>query len=186
MGIFLAVLIFLGFIFLLISISKNRSAPKQPSSNDAVSPSSRANTKEPIVAHVDQNTPELSNLERDLISANKAIRQAALGKVINMQNREALNAVEVSIKRLTGKQHIEFYKPGGMVLIRSGEAYNQILEIAREGRMADDPALIQSLIPRVSILENQDLMTELERVDAKAMAIYQLLGVQMQLKAIVG
>jgi len=104
---------------------------------------------------------------------------------MNMRNRQALDAVEEAIKHLTGKQHIEFYRPGGMRMGSPQQAYDQILQLAREGKLSDDPALIQSLIPGVAFL-NQDLMTELARVDANALAIYQLLGVQMQLKLQVG
>jgi len=128
---------------------------------------------------------EVSKLAGDLMSINKATRQGALGRVMNMRNQQALDAVEEAIKRLTGKQHIEFYKPGGMRMGSPQQAYNQILQMAREGKLSDDPALVQSLIPGVAFM-NQDLMTELGRIDAKALAIYQLLGVQMQLKMLVG
>jgi len=120
-----------------------------------------------------------------LMSTNKATRQAALGRVMSMRNRKALEAVEEAVKRLTGKQNIEFYKPGGMRMGSPQQAYNQVLEMAREGKLSEDPALVQSLIPGVAFM-NQDLMTELGRTDAKALAIYQLLGVQMQLKMMVG
>jgi hypothetical protein len=131
------------------------------------------------------NAQGVSKLVGDLMSTNKATHQAALGRVMSMRNRQALEAVEKAIKRLTGKQHIEFYKPGGMRMGSPQQAYNQILEMAREGKLSDDPALAQSLIPGVAFM-NQDLMTELGRIDAKALAIYQLLGVQMQLKMLVG
>jgi hypothetical protein len=126
-----------------------------------------------------------SKLVADLISASKATRQAALSRVLSMRNQQALDAVEEAIKRLTGKQHIEFYKPGGMRMGMPQQAYDQILQLAREGKFADEPALVQSLIPGVAFL-NQDLMTELERADAEALTIYQYLGVQMQLKMMIG
>ena len=131
------------------------------------------------------NTQGVSKLVGDLTSTNKATRQAALGRVMSMRNREALDAVERAIKRLTGKQDIEFYKPGGMRMGSPQQAYNQILKMAREGKLSDDLALVQSLIPGVAFM-NQDLMTELGHIDADALAIYQLLGVQMQLKMMVG
>lgn len=131
------------------------------------------------------NAQGVSKLVGDLMSTNKATRQAALGRVMSMRNRKALEAVEEAVKRLTGKQNIEFYKPGGMRMGSPQQAYNQVLEMAREGKLSEDPALVQSLIPGVAFM-NQDLMTELGRTDAKALAIYQLLGVQMQLKMMVG
>lgn len=126
-----------------------------------------------------------SKLVKDLTSTNKSTRQAALAQVMNMRNRQALDAVEEAIKHLTGKQNIEFYRPGGMRIGSPQQAYDQILQMAREGKLADDPALTQSLIPGVAFL-NQNLMSELARVDEKALAIYQLLGVQMQLKLQIG
>lgn len=126
-----------------------------------------------------------SKLVKDLMSTATSTRQAALGQVMGMRNRQALDAVEEAIRNLTGKQHIEFYRPRGMRMGSPQEAYDQILQLARDGKFADDPALVQSLIPGVAFL-NQALMSELARVDAKALAIYQLLGVQMQLALQVG
>lgn len=131
------------------------------------------------------NAQGVSKLVGDLMSTNKTTRQAALGRVMSMRNREALEAVEEAVRRLTGKETIAFYKPGGMRMGSPQQAYNQVLELAREGKFSDDPALVQSLIPGVAFM-NQNLMTELGRIDDKALAIYQLLGVQMQLKMQVG
>ena len=113
----------------------------------------------------------ISKLTGDLMSSNKATRQAALGRVMSMRNRQALDAVEEAIKQLTGKQHIEFYRAGGMRMGSPQQAYDQILQMAREGKLSDDPALVQSLIPGVAFL-NQNLMTELTRIDEKALEAF--------------
>jgi len=126
-----------------------------------------------------------SPLVKDLIGDDMSARQAALGRVLNMGNREALDAVEEAIRRLTGKKEIDFYRPGGMRMGSPQDAYNQVVELARKGKMGDDPAHVQSLIPGVAFM-NQQLMQELGRIDKKALTLYQLLGVQMQLKMKVG
>ena len=126
------------------------------------------------------NTQEMQQLVEKLLSTHKPTRQAALGQALNMRSQQALNAVEEAIKRLTGKQNIEFYRTGGMRISSPQQAYNQILQMARDGQLAADPAFVQSLIPGVAF-RNQDLMTELEHINAEALALYQLLGVQMQL-----
>ena len=126
-----------------------------------------------------------SKLVKDLMSTVMATRQRAIGQVLQMRNRKALEAVEEAVKRLTGKEKIEFYRPGGMRGGSPQEAYDRVLKLAREGRFTDDPALVQSLIPGVAFMNNE-LMSKLALIDAKALAIYQLLGVQMQLKMQVG
>ena len=57
--------------------------------------------------------------------------------------------------------------------------------MAQEGQVVDNPERIQALIPSVAFM-NQDLMENLARIDPQALAIYQLLGVQMQLKLQLG
>lgn len=123
----------------------------------------------------------LSQLTKELISGSQQVRDTAIGKVLSLRNQESLDSVEIAIKQLTGKENIEFYRPGIMLGgFAPKEAYERILQIARDGKISEDPALVQSMIPKVSFL-NQNLMQELERIDSNSLAIYQLLGIQIQL-----
>ncbi len=127
------------------------------------------------------DTQNASPLVNNLISSENKKRETAISQVLAMANYEALEAVENAIYRLTNKKDLQFYKPGGE---RSGyrqEVYNLILYFAHSGMLFDDPVLIQSLIPKVA-QKNQQLMQELAEIDQSVLAIYQLLGIQMQLK----
>ena len=132
-----------------------------------------------------QSISVASNLVRNLMSTNMSIREAAISQVIQNKDKKSLEAVEDAIKRLTGKQKIEFYKPGGIRAGSPKEAYDKLVQLAKKKKFSDDPANIQSLIIGVSLLNN-NLMQELSNIDAKELAIYQLLGVQMQLNTYLG
>lgn len=131
------------------------------------------------------NTEGASQLVENLMSVKMSIREAAISQVLSMGNHQALEAVEDAICRLTDKENIEFYRPRGMRAGSPQAAYDQVMKLARSGEFSDDPVLVQSLIPGVAFM-NQQLMQELAKLDAKALAIYQLLGIQMQLNMQVG
>jgi hypothetical protein len=131
------------------------------------------------------NTEGASQLVKNLLSVKMSTRGAAISQVLGMGDHRALEAVEEAIRRLSGKENIEFYRPRGMRAGSPQAAYDQVIKLARSGEFSDDPVLLQSLIPGVAFM-NQQLMQELAELDAKALAIYQLLGVQMQLKMQVG
>ncbi len=120
-----------------------------------------------------------------LMSTELSIREPALNRALQLGDAAALQEVEEAIKRLTGKRQIDFYRPGGMHMGSPQEAYNQVVALARQKKFSQDPAFVQSLIPGVAYM-NEQLMRELLTIDPKALAIYQLLGIQMQLKIQVG
>jgi hypothetical protein len=130
-------------------------------------------------------TEGASQLVENLMSVKMSTREAAISQVLSMGDHRALEAVEDAICRLTGKKNIEFYSPRGMRAGSPQAAYDQVMKLARSGEFSDDPVVVQSLIPGVAFM-NQQLMRELAELDAKALAIYQLLGIQMQLKMQVG
>jgi hypothetical protein len=121
-----------------------------------------------------------SNQVKDLMSADISRRGKAISQVLKAANRQALDDVESAIHRLTNKENLRFYKPTGFSK-PSQEAYNLLITLAQAGMFYDDPVFIQTLIPKIGE-KNQELMEELTIIDQGALAIYQLLGIQMQIQ----
>jgi hypothetical protein len=117
-----------------------------------------------------------------LSSLDLSTRQKAIMRIMGKGPRE-LRAIEEAIKRLTGKQDIKFYEPYSRPSQSSAKAYEQILRLAREGRLLDDLALVQSLFESVDLAyKGSDIARELKHiVDAKTFAVFQLLASQLAL-----
>lgn len=124
-------------------------------------------------------------LVQGLLSEDKATRQASLSRALQTADQVALDSVEEAIYRLAGRRDITFYQPGGLAMFSPQEAVDKVLALARDGRLLANPAETGSYIAKVAWLSNS-LMDELDRLDPKALQIYQLLGVQMQLRLQLG
>jgi hypothetical protein len=122
---------------------------------------------------------QVSNSMLDsLVGDNRKEFESALATVIELRN---VDMVEKAIRQRTGKPDFQFYKPQGMFVSSPDEVMAQILEFSKTGQFTQEAELIQSLIPKVGLMNNE-LMDELLKISVKDLSLYQLLGVQMQLR----
>lgn len=136
----------------------------------------------PITSPAPKTRPEPDpDLVKRLRNSHLPTREAAIAFVLANPGPESLSAVEEAIRTLSGKTDITFYKPGGYKERKPAQqVMNEVLEMAMGSQFMKDPAYLQSLIPMMGAY-NQPVMVELGKIDNSYQALYQLLGVQMQL-----
>jgi tetratricopeptide (TPR) repeat protein len=120
---------------------------------------------------------------QDLISNNTRVRQQALGEILKLGNRDALGYVEAAIKKITGLNDIQYYevKFGRMRATDPNRTYIAIMQLVHDKTFFTNPGKVQSLIPGIG-WKNDQLMSELHDNYPREFILYQLLGIQMQLK----
>ncbi len=124
-----------------------------------------------------------------LTSTDFETYQQTRDRVVAMGSRAALPLVEQALAQLAHRPSLRFHRPEGMLVRSPGastEAYNQIIRLADNGKLLDDPAHTQQLIVMVGQRLNGELMEELGLYHPRALQIYQLLGLQMQLSVMAG
>lgn len=127
-----------------------------------------------------QTPPDLA-----LLSSLKMGNQNALQRALMMRNQAALAAIEETIALYAGKSDITFYQVGGLKVTTGHErqaARQKIQELAQERQLLDDPAYSQCLIAQLGAMLNDQMMDELS-FDVQALYDYQLLGVHLQIAA---
>lgn len=126
------------------------------------------------------DTRGASPLVLDLIGQDIKKRAAAIDRLLKRPSRQTLDEVESAICRLVNKPALKFYKPAGFSR-PSQEIYDLLLAFARSGMFFEDPLLIQSMLPKIGE-RNQEMLQWLAANQPAALVLYQLLGVQMQLR----
>lgn len=124
-----------------------------------------------------------------LTSADYDVYRQARDQVVGLGRRAALPLVEQALARLAGRSSLSFHRPGGFLMRSAGaskHAYQEIIQLADAGQLLADPAATQRLIVVVGQRLNGELMDELGLRDPRALQIYQLLGLQMQLSIMAG
>lgn len=124
-----------------------------------------------------------------LASTDYDVYRQARDQVVGLGSRAALPLVEQALARLAGRPTLCFHRPGGFLVRSAGaseQAYQEIIRLADSGQLLADPAATQRLIVTVGQRLNGELMEELGLRDARALQIYQLLGLQMQLSIMAG
>jgi hypothetical protein len=121
-----------------------------------------------------------------LSSIEEEVRLPAINQVMSNPSQAGLELVEEALFRLTGKANIDFYHPrfGRVIAGDPQEAVDKIIALAQGGQFYTKPEEVQALIPKVGIL-NEELMISLYKLDQKLMAIYQLLGIHMQIALVI-
>lgn len=130
-----------------------------------------------------------ANLLDGLTSADWDTYRRTRDEVMKLGSRHALALVEQALARLAGRPTLSFHRPGGTLIRAPGageEACRQIMSLARHDQLLADPAATQRLIIMVGSRLNSDLMDALCDYDTRALQIYQLLGLQMQLRIMAG
>lgn len=127
-------------------------------------------------------------LVRGLLLPDKAQRDNWLVHALQQRSRQTLASVEEALARQAGDAGIHFFQPSGTVQLAQTlqkAAIEQIMAVAQQDKLLEDPVFTQSLMPLVGKTNNRKLLTALESVSAQALHIFQLLGVQMQLAVMV-
>ena len=152
---------------------KAKAASKPASSASFQIPDSSALNK------LGENMMKLEGAYIDYLAGDDRARfEQALEYVVS--NRR-VSMVEEAIRLRTRKPDFDFYKPQGLFASEPEGVKNQILQLSREGKFTQEAETIQALIPKVAFM-NADLMQELAATSPRDLALYQLLGVQLQLR----
>ena len=115
-----------------------------------------------------------------LAGDDRARFEQALEYVVS--NRR-VSMVEEAIRLRTRKPDFDFYKPQGLFASEpEGVEKPDISNSPAKGNITQEAETIQALIPKVAFM-NAELMQELAATSSRDLALYQLLGVQLQLRA---
>ena len=128
------------------------------------------------------------SLVRGVMAKDIKVRDEWLVNALRLKNNQALAAVEEAIARLAGRADIRFYQTGGLLNLSGRERkafFDQVVELARMDALLKDPIKTQYNMVRVGKELNPMMLSELVNINAQALHIVQLLGIQMQLAVMV-
>jgi hypothetical protein len=123
-----------------------------------------------------EDESKINELVGLLTNLDITIRQKGIFRVMNKGVLERI-ATERALQLLTGKNEIVYYKANSKPNKEFGEAYAEIIALAKEGKLFDDIARTQWLFEAVDKeLQGGTLANELfGLVDSRTMAAFQML-----------
>lgn len=130
-----------------------------------------------------------NKLVNDLLSTDRNEREHAIVQCIQLAkngNPDGLNAIEDAIRKKSNKSDCQFYEPGGLVgKFAIIDAEDEIFILARSNKLMNDVPKTQLLISSI-MRGNQsvNLMNQLKNIGEDRLQDFQLLGTQLQCRAI--
>lgn len=119
-----------------------------------------------------------------LISTDDRERNREIQKIFDMAkigDIMAVKKIELALRQLGAKENAEYHHPsyGTTITYNAHHSMAALNNLARQGKMLDDPALTQQLIIKSGPLQSE-VVAFLQGLDKKNMFSYVLLGVHMQ------